>query len=184
VARQTAIVEAATGIFLRYGFRKTSMDDVARAVGISRQSLYLYFQSKEALFGAVVAHSVQALRAEAKISLVREDLDLEERMLGAFAAMHGKSVGAEHLGELIATTAALVGPVFREAEEALVVDIALTLRAAGIAERWEKAGVSANELAEHLSKASNGIKHSAQTLAEYLDRMRIAVRIVCRGASG
>ena len=31
----------------RYGFKKTSMDDVAQAAGVSRQGLYLYFDTKE-----------------------------------------------------------------------------------------------------------------------------------------
>ena len=41
---------AATAIFLRYGFKKTSMDDVAQAAGVSRQGLYLYFDTKDFLF--------------------------------------------------------------------------------------------------------------------------------------
>jgi AcrR family transcriptional regulator len=181
-ARQAAIIEAATGIFLRYGFKKTSMDDVARAVGISRQALYLHFQTKEALFKAMVAHALEAMRAEARSALAREDIDIEERVLGAFEAMHGKGIGTEHLDELIATTAALVGPVVRELEEAMVSDMTRALRAAGVAARWKQAGLSAEDLAEHLSTASNGSKHNAKTPAEYLERMRIAVRLVCRGA--
>jgi len=35
--KREAILVAATAIFLRYGFKKTSMDDVARAAGVSRQ---------------------------------------------------------------------------------------------------------------------------------------------------
>ena len=41
--RQEAVLEAAVGVFARYGFRKTSMDEVARAAGVSRQGLYLQF---------------------------------------------------------------------------------------------------------------------------------------------
>src|SRR5262249_39553700 len=108
-ARQTAILEAAAAIFLRYGFKKTSMDDVARAAGISRQGLYLHFQTKEALFRAMVAHTLEAMHTRASAVLARKDLDIEERVLGAFEALHGTVVGVEHLGELIATTATLVG---------------------------------------------------------------------------
>src|SRR5262245_29785734 len=48
--RQEAIFAAAIAIFLRFGFKKTSMDDLARAAGLSRQGLYLHFASKDALF--------------------------------------------------------------------------------------------------------------------------------------
>ncbi len=44
-ARQAAVLEAAVGVFARYGYRKTSMDEVARAAGVSRQGLYLQFAS-------------------------------------------------------------------------------------------------------------------------------------------
>jgi AcrR family transcriptional regulator len=181
--RQAAILEAASGIFLRYGFKKTSMDDVARAVGISRQALYLHFQTKEALFRAMVAHTLEAMHARASAALAREDLGLEDRVLGAFEALHGKAVGIEHLGELIAATTALIGPVFRKVEQTLIADVARVLDAAGVAARWKEEEISARDLAEHLSATSEGIKHTAQTPVDYLDRMRIAVRIVCGGTS-
>lgn len=182
-ARQVAIVDAATSIFLRYGFKKTTMEDIARKVGISRQALYLYFQTKEAVFKAVISRTLATMRAEASAALGREGRDIEERVLGTFEALHGKAVGVEHLGELIATTATLSGPVFREVEGAVVRDLAHALDAAGVAARWTKAGVSPTQLAEHLAATSEGIKFSAKTSAEYLDRMRIAVRIVCWGGA-
>src|SRR3546814_5896731 len=80
-ARQVEIVEAATGIFLRYGFKKTAMEDIARAVGISRQALYLYFPTKEAVFKAVISRSLAAMRAEARAALAHPDHDIEERVL-------------------------------------------------------------------------------------------------------
>jgi len=44
------ILEAAASIFLHYGFKKTTMDDIARRVGISKGALYLHFDSKESIF--------------------------------------------------------------------------------------------------------------------------------------
>lgn len=182
-ARQTAIVDAATGIFLRYGFKKTTMEDIARTVGISRQALYLHFPTKEAVFKAMVTRTLEAMRMEASAALAREDRDVEERLLGAFLALHGKSIGTEYLGELMETTIALIGPAFQEVEKAVVSEVADALGTAGIAARWNKAGVSARDLAANLSVTSAGIKRSVTTPVEYLDRMRIAVRIVCWGAA-
>jgi len=181
-ARQTEILEAAIGVFLRYGFKKTSMDDLARAAGISRQGLYLHFPTKEALFKAMVAHTVEALRADARAALAREDLELEARVLGAFEAISSKGIGSENLDELIATTFQLVGSVVCTFEETFVADLTRVLRAAGIAGRWKEAGISVKELAEHLFAASMGIKHQAKTLDEYRERMCVAVRLVCRSA--
>lgn len=48
------ITEAAEKRFLRYGFRKVAMDDIASDLGISKKTLYKHFKSKEALATAVV----------------------------------------------------------------------------------------------------------------------------------
>jgi AcrR family transcriptional regulator len=184
-ARRAAILEAATGVFLRYGFKKTSMDDLARAAGISRQGLYLHFPTKEALFKEGVLHLVTTTRDAGRAELAREDLGVEERLLGAFEAVHGYTVGqagAEHMSELMETAAQLVGPVAEELEHGLVADVARVLRGSGVAAGWKEAGISAKDLAEHLYTTSTGAKHGVATNPEYHERMRVAVRIVCRGA--
>jgi len=42
-------------VFAQYGFKKTSMEDIARAAGLSRQSIYNRFGSKDAVFEWAVA---------------------------------------------------------------------------------------------------------------------------------
>ncbi|MFP2934169.1 TetR/AcrR family transcriptional regulator [Pyxidicoccus sp. 3LG] len=51
---RTAILEAAGEIFARFGFKKASMDDIARRAGVGKGSIYLHFESKEALFETCV----------------------------------------------------------------------------------------------------------------------------------
>src|SRR5262245_18680709 len=52
--RLPALIQAATQIFISQGYRRTQMEDVAHAVGIAKATLYLSFESKEALFDAVL----------------------------------------------------------------------------------------------------------------------------------
>ena len=52
--RRDSIVRAATTVFLRYGYAKTSMGNLAEAAKLSRPSLYEAFDGKEELFGAVI----------------------------------------------------------------------------------------------------------------------------------
>jgi AcrR family transcriptional regulator len=59
-----SIIEAGREIFARYGFKKTTMDDIARAVRKGKSSLYHYFKSKEEVFGAVVEKEAAELKAE------------------------------------------------------------------------------------------------------------------------
>jgi AcrR family transcriptional regulator len=51
--RVPRLVEAATSVFIEQGFRQTKMDDVAEALGVAKGTLYLYVESKEALFDLV-----------------------------------------------------------------------------------------------------------------------------------
>lgn len=44
--------------FARFGYRKTSMEEVARAAHISRPGLYFLFSSKESLFRAAVTQAL------------------------------------------------------------------------------------------------------------------------------
>jgi AcrR family transcriptional regulator len=52
-ARRAEILEAAKICFLRYGYGKTSLDDIAKAAGLSRPLLYRKFANKEAIFAAL-----------------------------------------------------------------------------------------------------------------------------------
>ncbi len=48
--KEKKILESARKFFFRYGFKKTSMDEIAEDAGISKGSLYNYFKNKEDLF--------------------------------------------------------------------------------------------------------------------------------------
>lgn len=183
-ARREAILQAALGVFLRYGYKKTSMDDLARAAGMSRQGLYLNFATKDVLFKESVTYLITQSRAAARAALARTDLAIEDRLLGAFLALKlnsdGSEMSQEHMAELFATAVQLVGSVINEFEHALVADLAEALESSGVAAHWKGAGLTAHDLAQHLYAASHGIKHSVKTTDEYKARMRVAVHLVCR----
>jgi len=48
------IIEVAQDTFKRYGFRKSTMDEIATAAGKGKSTLYHYFKSKEEVFAAVI----------------------------------------------------------------------------------------------------------------------------------
>ena len=52
--RRDHILDAAVKVFGRFGFRKTSVEDLATAANISKQGLYLHFSSKEEVFVAAM----------------------------------------------------------------------------------------------------------------------------------
>ncbi len=57
--RRERIVLTATEVFLRYGFARATLGDIAEAAGISRPALYLVFPGKEEIFAAVLRTLVE-----------------------------------------------------------------------------------------------------------------------------
>jgi AcrR family transcriptional regulator len=58
------IVISSGQIFSRYGFKKTTMDEIASALKMGKSSVYYYFSSKEEIFEAVVLNEANILRNE------------------------------------------------------------------------------------------------------------------------
>jgi AcrR family transcriptional regulator len=59
------ILDAAMQVFRRHGFQRSSIEQTAEAAGLTRQALYHHFESKQALFRAVIEHVHEgALAAE------------------------------------------------------------------------------------------------------------------------
>src|ERR1700712_1295805 len=55
--RLRELMEAACGVFCRQGFERSQVADVAKAMGVAVGTVYLYVESKEALFDLVVRYS-------------------------------------------------------------------------------------------------------------------------------
>lgn len=73
------IVKEASTIFSRFGFRKTTMDDIARATNKGKSSLYYYFKSKEEVFEAVVEREVTHLRKRLRLAIISSE-DPKEKL--------------------------------------------------------------------------------------------------------
>jgi AcrR family transcriptional regulator len=67
--KQLGVVQAATEVFLRYGFARTTMADLAQAAGMSRPALYLVFPSKDDVFSAVIHTMGHQLLSEIRTAL-------------------------------------------------------------------------------------------------------------------
>ena len=181
--QREAILVAATAIFLRYGFKKTSMDDVARAAGVSRQGLYLYFDTKDLLFSESLQHLMSRLISNARAAAEDGNLSLWDRLLGVFEALHGnafQNASREDAFELLQSAQFAAGALLVQLDRDLMGIVAALLAEAGAADRWEEAGVTVAEPSEQLLMSAKGIKASVDTLTAYRKRMLTAIRIVTR----
>jgi len=73
------ILTIAQEIFSKYGYKKTTLDDIANAVRKGKSSLYYYFNSKEDLFQEVVQKEADILRAELSKVLMK-NISPEEKL--------------------------------------------------------------------------------------------------------
>ena len=93
-ARQERVLAVALEVFGRYGFRKASMDEIARSADISRQGLYLHFANKEALFRAAVRQELETALGDVSRCLNEEGVGLERRAVAACDARLAAAIAA------------------------------------------------------------------------------------------
>jgi AcrR family transcriptional regulator len=74
-AKRRQVMEGAREVFLAQGFDAASMGEIARKAGVSKATVYAYFDSKERLFEAI-AHGECGAQAETVFSLDPEDHDV------------------------------------------------------------------------------------------------------------
>ncbi len=74
------IISVATRLFGRYGFYKTSMDEIARISRKAKGSLYYHFRSKEELFTEVVASEIDNLKSQLTVIVKDDQLNADEKI--------------------------------------------------------------------------------------------------------
>jgi AcrR family transcriptional regulator len=176
--RRLSVLNSALATFARYGYRKASMEQVAKDAHISRPGLYFLFASKEELFRAAVSQTIGDDLDEVEKLLAAKDQDLSGQLLASFDRWAGRYVGpiAQDITIVIDDNPELLGDLVITAPRRFA-----DLVARSIAER---AGASDPEhaaaIAQTLISASIGIKHQLDDRAAYVDRMRVAIDVLLR----
>ena len=67
------IVSAASALFMERGIAATSMDDIAKAAGYSKATLYVYFENKEEIVGILVLNSMKKLDGYISSALIQHE---------------------------------------------------------------------------------------------------------------
>jgi AcrR family transcriptional regulator len=81
------IIITAGSIFSRYGFRKTTMDEIAKALKMGKSSIYYYFSSKEEIFEAVVKYEANTLRNELTTAIKSVESPIDKMQKYVFVRM-------------------------------------------------------------------------------------------------
>jgi len=72
VAR-TRIIQAATKIFSEKGYQDTSMEDIAKEIGVTKATLYSYFDGKKDIYNIIATSASQRMRDTLERSLTKHD---------------------------------------------------------------------------------------------------------------
>lgn len=96
-ARPAELTAAALELFVERGYAATRLEDVAAAAGVSKGTLYLYFDSKEALFKAVVREGLLPALAEGE-ALVEGFSGTSEELLREVVMGMWELIGAQRIG--------------------------------------------------------------------------------------
>jgi len=190
---KSRILDATMLVFRRHGFRRSSIEQVAEAAGLTRQALYHHFDSKEALFRAVIerVHEAAIAAEDAAIGEAEKADDglaeiLVAGMTARMRAMIASFDGSPHIEELYSEHLVHARDLYQRYsaryQERLVATIARITRRQKLA---LPQGLSPAEFARLIEMAVHGSKsqHPAMQPADaFLNDMALMVRTLCAGA--
>jgi AcrR family transcriptional regulator len=168
--RRSRILAGAREAFLRFGFERTSLADIASGAGVSRTAIYHYFTNKDEVLRAVV-DEMNARTLQASRRVLDEQLPMETALVGLLDAKFGRTLAllkeSPHGAELIDATHRLVAPAARAADAAFQACVVEALIAGGME-------ADANGSADTIVAAAKGLLGSADGLVSrerYLERI-------------
>jgi AcrR family transcriptional regulator len=176
--RRDQTLIAARQVFLRYGFKRTTMGDIADEAHLSRPALYLVFSSKEEVFGAVM----EQLFAD-MLALIRDGI-------GQRATAHEQLVFAFDVWAIEPYKAVQVAPDARDMlESSYAFAPAITVTAAASFERilvgilgslatQTPLTIAPERMAHLLTAAVAGFKQSASSVKELQQLIEDLVTVV------
>ena len=190
---KTRILDATMLVFRRHGFRRSSIEQVAEAAGLTRQALYHHFESKEALFRAVIerVHESAIAAEDAAISEAEKaggglaDI-LATGMTARMKTMIASFDGSPHIEELYSEHIVQARDLYQTYSALYMHRLVATV--ARITRKQKLAlpqGLSPAEFARLVEMAVHGSKsqHPAMQPADaFLKDMAMMVRTLCAGA--
>jgi len=181
--RRAAILAQAFSAFTAYGYKRTTMDDIARGAGLSRPALYLLYRNKADIFRACM----QALMAEMRIRVAKcfagegsTVSKVEEALNEAIIRPYRKIADTPHGAEIFDAKYEFASDLFLEWIEAVEEEVAMGLAAEDATGHidLEGAGVSAERVASLLLDATEGMKMRMSDMDEVAAKLSDLVRLL------
>ena len=189
-SRRAAILDAALRVFGQYGYRRASIDDIAREAAIAKGTIYLSFAGKEEVFRALSQRLAQRMLAGAEAARHRPGTTVDKltAMHAAWFGTYAETISrSPHAAELLDAKHRLSADLVSDTAgqyKRLVRDVLTEAVAAGELD-LEPAGLTAATAAELLIASARGLEPSASSPAAYRRQLTTLVRVMIAGlASG
>jgi AcrR family transcriptional regulator len=178
-ARRVRLLDVAEAVFAEYGFRATTMQEIAARAGMSKVTLYGYFTDKEAVFAGVSFRLGDRILAAVKATL-EDDGDPVDRVAAALVAKHRMVFDvvrkSRFASELFDAKNALVAEYFRDLDAQICGLLATTISATSIITPTD----ASIKLARIVFWAGDGIASSDAAFSEVESDIQQMVRAVLR----
>ncbi|HMM13322.1 MAG TPA: TetR/AcrR family transcriptional regulator [Parvibaculum sp.] len=184
--KRTLILDSAFDLFRHYGYRRTSMEDIAQAANVAKGTLYLYFKSKDELFEALARQLGERIEANLKAAAAR-DTSAEDKIFALLDAKLGFIyrwvLSSPHAAEFIDSKHKLSGDVFEPVDRSFRAALTKTLKEGVRRGEFDPkaAGFSLDAAVDTLVAAAHGAEWGARDEADFRDRLERIVRLALRG---
>ena len=166
-AKPHAIVLAGLKLFTRYGYRKTSIDDIANAAQVAKRTVYLHFGNKAAVFVAILEYLGDQVRQRCAVAESAGGTAVD-RLTGLLDAYFGMAFelfsNSEHMPELEETFSKLararIGDLNTEYEDRLARSLRSLEKTGAIG--GPPRGLTVEQIVHMLVRAAEGAKHDPQ----------------------
>jgi AcrR family transcriptional regulator len=185
-ARRAVILDAASRVFGQYGYRRASMDDIAREAQIGKGTIYLSFASKDEVFQALAQHLAQQMLAGAEAAS-RRPATTADRLAAMHAAWFGTYADtirrSPHAADLLDAKHQLSADLAADAASRYkrLVQSVLTQAAAAGELDLESAGLTPGTAAELLIASARGLESGTSSPAAYRRHLTTLVRVMIAG---
>ena len=189
--KRESIIRAAHAQFRLYGYRKTSMEDIAGELGISRASLYSYFKNKDEIFRSVSTWLHERALADAEQWLIGSwdgenvSSKIAQALLARHLSFHEEQFYSVHAEELQDEYSRLCGDVVVESNAKFQrlltdgLDVAVKERLISV----DLGDVNTAQVAEILNLGTAGLKRGAVRPGLFEARVTRMVNIFMAGLS-
>lgn len=179
------VLEAARRVFVRYGFRRVTMQEIAHEAGMSRPALYLIFPNKEEIFLAAIREITDQNRQRIRAGLA-EHATLEAKLRFAFEVWtvetYALMESSPDAKELIDCVLGFARETFRQVTAEFEKMLAEVI-APSIPRGKMRSPHSAQEIARLLSASTHGFKESATGVDDLRAMMGSLISLVVAGIS-